>query len=195
MNTIQEILNIFEQNKGFLLSKDITNNQRYYLDKLINTNVVSRIRKGVYILNNSENYDERVLISKMLPKGVFCLFSAWDYYQLSTSIPSKHFIAFGRNTKVKIVEYPPSQMFYWTDKYYNLGVNEIKIDNTIIKIYNIEKSICDAVKFRSKVGEDITIEVIKNYIKREDKNIDKLMKYANTLRISKTVGQYIKPLL
>lgn len=195
MSTIQEILSIFEQNKGFLCSNEISHNQRYYLDKMMRNKLVSRIRKGVFILNNHEVYDEKVILSKMLPKGVFCLFSAWDYYELTTSIPSKHYIALGRNTKVKEVEYPPTQIFYWTDDFYNLGVTEIMIDNNAIRIYDIEKSICDAVRFRAKVGEDIAIEVIKNYIKTKDKNIDKLMKYANTLRIKKTVEQYIKPLL
>jgi predicted transcriptional regulator of viral defense system len=192
---IKEILSIFEQNKGFLCSNEISHNQRYYLDKMIRDNLVRRIRKGVFILNNNETYDEKVILSKILPMGVFCLFSAWDYYGLTTSIPSKHYIALGRKTKVKEIDYPPTQLFYWTDNFYKLGVTEIYIDNKTIRIYDIEKSICDAVRFRSKVGEDITIEVVKNYIKTKDKNIDKLMKYANTLRIKKSVEQYIKPLL
>lgn len=195
MKAMQEILNIFEQNKGFLCSSEISNHQRYYLDKLLQKKDVSRIRKGIYVLKNHELYDERVLISKIIPKGVFCLFTAWDFYQLTTSIPSKHYIALGRNIKIKEIEYPTTQIYYWKDNFYNLGVVEVNIDDNAIKIYDLEKSVCDAIKFRAKIGDEIVIEVLRNYIKRKDKNLDRLMKYAKTLLIKKAVEQYIKPLL
>jgi predicted CopG family antitoxin len=54
---------------------------------------------------------------------------------------------------------------------------------------------CDAVRYRNKIGTEILNEVLRNYLKRKDRNLDKLMKYAVQLRISKTMQNYIQLLL
>lgn len=196
MNAKQEILVKFKQNKGFLCSKDIVSSaHKYYIGKMLKTNEVSRLKRGVYILNNHEHFDERVLISKMIPNAVLCLFSAWEYYQLSTSIPSKHYLAISRNTKIKKFSYPVTQIHYWENTAFNTGITEIEIENNKVRIYDIERSVCNAIKHRAKIGEDITLEVVKNYINSKNKNLNKLMKYAHVLRISKITKQYLKPLL
>lgn len=196
MNVKEELLEIFKQNKGFISSDSIFNtSQRYCLSKMLKTGEISRIKKGLYVLNNHEDFDEKVLVSKMYPQAIFCLFSAWEHYHLTTSIPSYYYLALSRKTKVSKSNYPPVQIHYWSDASFNLGIVNIEIDKQQIKIYDIEKSVCDAIKNRAKIGEDITIEILKNYLKAEFKNIDKLTKYADKLRIKKVLEQYIKPLL
>jgi len=64
-----------------------------------------------------------------------------------------------------------------------LGKIEIISNSEKIVIYTIEKSVCDAIKFRNKVGMDITSEVLKNYLKLKSRNLDLLLKYAQTLRV------------
>jgi len=64
-----------------------------------------------------------------------------------------------------------------------------------IAIYDIEKSVCDAIRYRNKVGIDITSEVLRNYLKRKDRNLDRLMKYAENMRIATVLNQYINVML
>ena len=61
-----------------------------------------------------------------------------------------------------------------------------------IPIFDIEKCVCDAVKFRNKIGIDVCTEIVKNYLKRRNKNIAKLMKYAKVLRVAKTLSTYLE---
>ncbi|MBK7139775.1 MAG: Abortive infection protein AbiEi [Bacteroidetes bacterium] len=194
--TIKEIKQVFTQNKGFITADDLDMTvNRYLLEKMLANNEISNLKKGVYVLNNYEVYDQRVLIAKMYPKAIFCLFSAWQYHELTTSLPIKHNIALNRNTKIVAIDYPPMDVHYWQQEIYQLGIENIVIDHEKIKIYDIEKSVCDAIKHRGKIGEDITIEVVKNYINHKAKNLNKLMVYAKQLRIQKLTEQYIKPLL
>jgi predicted transcriptional regulator of viral defense system len=195
MSATEKILQKFKQNRGFIAIEDKEANIRYALKKMQDNQEITRLKKGVYVLNNQEEYDERVLIAKMYPKAVFCLFSAWEYYELTTSLPTAHSIALGRNTKISIPKFPPIKVHYWSGEAYQLGITEVTISNKKVKMYDLEKSVCDAIKHRGKIGENITIEIIKNYITRKDKNLDKLMQYATQLRILKTTEQYIKPLL
>jgi hypothetical protein len=83
-----------------------------------------------------------------------------------------------------------------SENYYQLGITEIIIENQPVKIYDLEKSVCDAVRFRNKIGMDIAIEVVKNYVKRKnERNFDKLTKYARQLRIENIIQSIIMPML
>jgi predicted transcriptional regulator of viral defense system len=162
---------------------------------MLKTGEIQRIKRGVYIMASNTNFDERVLLSRIYPQAVFCLFSAWEFYELSTSIPTRHYLASNRLTKLNNIDYLPIQIHYWNSISFNTGISTANIDNNKIRIYDMEKSVCDAVKFRGKVGEDISIEVVKNYIKSKNRNIDKLMKYAQILKIDKTMETFIKPII
>jgi hypothetical protein len=66
------------------------------------------------------------------------------------------------------------------------------IDSFIIRLYDVERCVCDAVKFRNKVGMDVCSEIINNYLERPDRNLSKLMDYARKLRVGKILEQYLQ---
>ena len=66
------------------------------------------------------------------------------------------------------------------------------IDSFIIRLYDVERCVCDAVKFRNKVGMDVCSEIINNYLERPDRNLSKLMDYARRLRVGKIIEQYLQ---
>ena len=66
------------------------------------------------------------------------------------------------------------------------------VDGITVNVYDVEKSVCDAVKFRNKVGMDVCAEIIGNYLERPDRNISKLMDYAKSLRVSAILGKYLE---
>jgi hypothetical protein len=64
-----------------------------------------------------------------------------------------------------------------------------------IRIYDLEKCICDLVRFRNRIGIDILKEALGEYLKRRDKDLNKLNSYAKTLKISSVLGQYLEVLI
>jgi len=194
---MESLASIFTANHSFLNSKDISSRTQWRaLRKMLDDNSVSRVKRGLYQLNNYFEYDISFTeAANIVPCGVFCMFTAWFYYNLTTTIPYQSHIAVTQKKKITLPNYPPIKLYYWSDKYYQLGINEIKVDNLQVKIYDLEKSVCDAVRFRNKVGIDVTIEVLKNYVKRADKNLNILSKYAKQMRIEKIMQTMIMPLL
>jgi predicted transcriptional regulator of viral defense system len=134
-------------------------------------------------------------IELIVPNGVLCLFSAWFYYELTTTIPHSYYIAIEKKRKIVLPDYPPIVLYYWQKNQYDLGISTYTKDGISIKIYDIEKSVCDAVKFRNKVGMDIAIEVVRNYVRRKDRNFDKITKYARQMRIETIMQNMIMPML
>lgn len=196
MDVKEKIYQHFNQNKGcFFVNALHSKAEKYQLEKMARSGEITRIKKGVYIDMEHPLFDERILISNMYPRAVFCLLSSLSIYGLTTSLPNSHNIALQRNTKVSVPDYPNIQVYYWGDMSYSLGIIDMEIADHNIKIYNPEKSVCDAIRHRGKIGEDITLEVIKNYMHLPNKDLIKLMQYAKVLRIATITEQYIKPLL
>ena len=69
---------------------------------------------------------------------------------------------------------------------------KMKIDGFNIRVYDVERSVCDAVKFRNKVGMDVCSEIINNYLERPDRNLSRLMDYARILRVGTILEQYLQ---
>ena len=51
-----------------------------------------------------------------------------------------------------------------------------------IKVYDKERTICDIVKNRNNMDMEIFSKAIKNYIKSDNKKLNKLMKYAKEIK-------------
>ncbi len=191
-----ELIKLFESNNGYLSAKQMgSTSLRYHLNSMLKNGEVSKVHHGLYVLNNFPKYDEREIVESLVPQGVFCLFSAWDYYELTTTIPYQYHIALHRNTKLNLPDYPPIKIHFWSEQIYQLGISKVDVNGKKLNYYNLERSVCDAVKFRNKVGEEIMTEVLKTYMKRTDKNIDLLMQYAKIMRVAKIISPYIKTML
>ena len=149
-----------------------------------------RIKRGVYA-KEIDLADTMIDIEAIVPDGILCMFSAWEYYGLTTQIPQQFNIAIKRGRKVILPKYPTIKLHNLSDTVLNLGVTTATISGYKVKIFDLEKCVCDAVKFRNKIGMDVCIEIIKNYLKRKDRNISKLTKYAQTLRVAKILDIYL----
>ena len=153
--------------------------------KMVDEGVVARVKRGVYHYEDAGFDSTMIDIEKIVPRGVLCLYSAWAYYELSVQIPQSFNIAIERKRKIQLPEYPPITLYYWTSEYQELGVVEQDIAGYRVKIYDLEKSVCDAVKYRTKTGMDLMSEILKNYLKRKDRNLSLLMGYSKKMRIEK----------
>jgi predicted transcriptional regulator of viral defense system len=201
MNDIikEEIKELFFRNKGYATTKEISSKgiNRYYISILEKCGVVSRIKTGLY---KWDEYDfqynfELVDVFKIVPKGVLCLTSALAYYDLTTFNPWQYEIAIERSSKIVIPEYPPIKLLYFSQKQLETGISNIEVDGHKIRIYDVEKTICDCIRYRNKIGIDIVKEGINEYIKRKDKNFNKLMKYGEVCRVQKILKEYLEVLV
>ena len=189
----ETLIKKFKQNQGFLKSKDFGYQTVGYniLDEMIKNGEVEKVKNGLFRYLASDNYNELENTGIYYPNAVLCLFSAWHFYNLSTTVPYQHHLAFPHKANPPKMEYPPMKFYFWSKNQFELGINKTEK----IRIYDIEKSVCDAVKFRNKVGEEITYEVLKNYMQSKDRNIEKLMLYAQKMRIEKIINPMLKPLI
>ena len=114
------------------------------------------------------------------------------YYKVLQAAKNGELTRIKRGRKITLPDYPPITLYHWSDTAFNLGITNTEIEGFKVRIYDVEKCVCDAVKYRNKIGIDVCTEIIKEYLKRRDRNVSKLMKYASQLRVAKTLGTYLQ---
>lgn len=149
-----------------------------------------RIKRGVYA-TAEQLADTMIDVDAIVPDGVLCLLSAWNIHGLTTSLPQAYHIAVKRGRKITLPIYPRIELHHITDAMFDIGIEEQIVSGYRIHIYNKERCVCDAVKYRNKTGMDVCSEVLNNYLSCPDRNISMLMKYAAALRVRKILEQYI----
>ncbi len=85
--------------------------------------------------------------------------------------------------------------FFFRKRFYEIGIESVKTKFGTFKIYDAEKTICDMFRYRNKLGEDLALEGLKNYLKREDADISKLWKYAINTRVKTIIKPYLKAMV
>ena len=195
MNKKQILLQV-ERSGGVVTTKEFLamGGSNYYLKKLVEEGVLEKLKRGLFRLINTE-FSEYSEVQKIIKKGIFCSFSAALIHGLSSFVPSEYHIAIPKKDKVRLPKYPPIKLYYWDKKQYTLGLEEIWKDGALIKIYDKEKTVCDFIKFRNKVGMDSTKEALKAYLALKDRNLDQLVNYAKTLKVFSILHQYLEVLV
>ena len=178
------IISFIREQGGYIRAKDIDNRAMYdqLLAEVANGNVI-RIRNGIYALPE-EMAKTMIDVEKIVPGGVVCMYSAWAYYELTTKLPPDICIAIEKKRKVILPDYPSVALYYWSQSAFELGISEREIEGYKVRVYDLEKSVCDAVKFRNKIGIDISSEILKNYLVRSDRNLTRLNEYAKKMRVA-----------
>lgn len=195
MTTLIQIQSIFSTNSGYARTSDILAAGIHFseLKKLLAAGTISQIKRGYYRWEDMANWgSELPEITRLIPHGVFCLFTAAEYHGLSTFQSWQHHIAIERSMKIAGLDKEQIKLYYWPQTSLEFGVEEITLEGGIIHMTDAARTVCDIVKYRNKVGKDLMLEVIRNYAKRKDKNVSLILDYARRLRVEKIIKPYLE---
>lgn len=150
-----------------------------------------RLRNGLYAYPQSL-MGNIVDIDAIVPGGILCLYSAWHYYDLTTQIPDAFYVAVSRSRKLVLPEIPDIKLVYQTDRLLDIGRTGVTDQGIELSITDLERSVCDAVRYRNKIGMDVMKEIIDNYLRSSQRNISRLVEYAKSLRVYTTLNQILQ---
>lgn len=191
-SNIETILKIMDIHNGYVTTKDLEmlDISRNYLTILKKRKMIERIAKGIYI-NSSKIEDIYYVLSLSTPKVVYSHMTALYFHGLSIKAPD---ISFDitvpqkyNNSKLK-----NHNVFYVDDEKYNIGLTEIKTPlGNVIKVYDIERCICDIIRSKQRMDIEHVKYAVKKYLKRKDKNLIKLSEYSEKFGIKEKVMDFI----
>lgn len=191
---IEILKNYIENNNGIILASDLKklNVHKQYLKLLCDEGYVERKEKGVYV-KKGKNINDFFLIQQRYKTGVFSHNTALYFYHLTDRTPLKYDMTFKNNIRVNDEIIEPH---YIKQDKYELGIIELEMqDKTTIKVYDLERTIIDILRDRNKTDLQIFNTAMKEYMKRKDKNLIKLSKYAKEFKMEKILKKYMEVLL
>lgn len=184
---------IIEKNNGIIYANklDEYHIDRHVLYSLVEQGILKRIAHGLYA-GADKDINEFWLTGKKYKNGIYSHNTALYFYGMTDRTPFKLDMTFPSNNRVNN---DLLNVHYIKKELYDLGLTELEIEkNFTVKIYNIERTICDIIRDRNKIDLQIFNTAINEYIKRKDKNLILLSEYAKKFNIDKILAQYMEVL-
>ena len=156
---------------------------------------LQKLRPGLYRPTKRGGWAHQDLADACLavPEGVICLVSALSYHGLTTTIPAETWVAIPKTSWVPRMAFP-ARFIRLEEGAHAAGVETIRIGGTKVRIYSKAKTVCDALRFRDKVGIEVAFEALKTFL-RQGGRPDELIQWEAVCRIKSTLRGYLMVLL
>jgi predicted transcriptional regulator of viral defense system len=188
---------ILEKNNGFITSTQVTEAgiQRRVLSELVNTNTIYRVERGIYALPDVWE-DEMYFLQYRYKKGVFSNETALYLHDFSDRTPQTYMLTFPQGYNAAgLRKHNVKARFTTLDKY-DLGLSEKASPcGNPLRVYDIERTLCDIVKGNNSCDIQLVNKAMKAYAESKEKNIAKLIDYSEKLRVKPKILRYMEVLL
>ena len=163
--------------------------------KFVKDNNYEKVGPGMYA-SRDDIVDELLVLHKRCPKGVISHDEALYYYGLIDREPLSHTITVYSGFNASRLIKSGYTVYYVNKDLLNNGkVNVINNFGNEIPMYDLERTVIDLIRNRSKFEIQDFTTALKAYTKRADKNLSKLYEYAKAFRVDKTLRTYMEVLL
>ena len=189
--------NLVKKNNGYLFTSDeqVASVSRTYLADFVRENHMEKVAKGIYVTEDTWP-DDLYIMQRCYPRIVFSGETALylhglierEYSEVSVSVP--YGFSGTRLRKKGIVIHSENSEIY------NLGITEVITNfGNPVRCHDRERSICDLVKNREKTEVQNFQSAVKTYMKSKDKDLSKLVRYADMLSVRDEVMKYVEVLV
>ena len=184
---------IIDKNNGIIYANKIEDYKmnRHILNSLVEKKLLKRIAHGMYA-KLDKDINEFWLMGEKYKNGIYSHNTALYFYGMTDRTPLQLDMTFPSNNRIKN---DLLNVHYIKKELHNVGLTELKLeDDFVIRVYNVERTICDIIRDRNKIDLQIFNTAINEYIKRKDKNLILLSEYATKFKIEKILAKYMEVL-
>ena len=197
MDDKTKIIELAKNNGGYLTREIISENNitKFNINFLVDKNIFKKVARTLYVLTDFKD-DEFYVITYKNPDVIFSLETVLYIYGLSEKVPSKFSCTVPYNYSGILSRDENIELNYVSDEILNLGVMKIiSPSGHEIKIYDLEKTICDIIKNKNKIDSEVWGKALQKYVKSKNKNLKKLFYYAEKMNVENKVMDCLDILL
>ena len=196
--SLDDIKEMFYSNHGYLQIKDLRAKGLKLTDIrfLQEQGVIMRMEQGLYKWIGENKYSFIGDVVNAVPNGVFCLISALYFHGLVDKTPSICYIAIPNGTDgFNLPVYPKIQLIKMKENHFHYGITTTTISDNKIRIYDIEKTLCDCLRYRSKIGLDVVKTAFDTYKNNYEVKEKLIWEYGTAMRMKLILNRYIPKFL
>ena len=197
MNKLESLDVLLEKNNGFIkVSEAIsTGISRRYFFEYVKKRELERVAKGLYMSQDAWS-DEMYIIQVRYPEAVFSHETALYLLNFAEREPTKYAITLKAGTNSVGLNKQGIKVYKVKNELFYEGIIQTKSPSGHeVRVYNLERTICDLFRSRRNIEIQELQEAIKSYVRLKEKNIPLLMRYSKMFSVEKIVRQYLEVLL
>lgn len=199
MKSLEEQVIELARKKGFLRPRDLAEIglSRQYLSVVYRRGLLERVSRGIYCLPGTpvDENQSLVEICTKVPVGVICLLSALRFHNLTTQAPFQVHLAISRTASRPKIDSLQLRVYRFSGKALTEGVEEHSVAVAEIRVYSPAKTVADCFKFRNKIGLDVAIEALRDYLRQRKATVDELVHFGRICQVEKVMAPYIEAML
>ena len=192
-SNIEIIEELMKKNNGYITSKelDMFDIHRMYLSIMQEKELIKKVATGIYIDTNKIE-DNYYVFGLSMPNIIYSHMTALYFHGLSIEASTDVYDITVKRS-YNSVHLRKHNVFYVDNDIYELGLVEVEtpIGNKV-KAYDVERCICDIIRSKNRMDLEHVKFSIKEYIKRKDKDLIKLSKYADSMGIKNEVMSFLE---
>jgi predicted transcriptional regulator of viral defense system len=194
---IAAIQRILKSNNGIVTTTQVSEVgiPRRCLSAMTESGIIYRVGRGIYALPEVWE-DEMFFMQYRFSRGIFSHETALYLHGMTDRTPLRLTMTFPFGYNTSIVKKHGIVAKLSTVETYDLGIIKVSSPSgNIVKVYDIERTLCDIVKSRHRADIQVINQVMKTYASSKSKDIAKLMNYADILRVKPKILKYMEVLL
>jgi len=197
MDYIKRIEKIINEQNGTLLSSDLDEYEipRTYLSMMVAEGKIERIDRGIYVLPDALE-DEIYIFQRKYPNIIYSHETALYLHNLSDRTPFEYSATVPSGYKVVYAVKERFKIYYIKKDLHLMGITKetTPFGNTI-RIYNIERTICDILRSRNRIDIQIFSDALKRVVKIKSLDHNLLLQYARKLNVENILNTYMEVLI
>ena len=197
MDYMTELTAIAKSHGGIIETKIAAQHgiSKAMLYKLCKEDKIHRIVKGQYILPD-DMQDELLSISNRSERVIFSHETALYLHGISDRTPFEHTVTVPSGCIPSAAMKAECKVYYIKPELFDLGKTTLKTPaGNNVPAYDLERTICDVIRSRNKLGTETFLVALKMYAASPKKNLNQLNTYAKQMRVEKVLRQYLEVLL
>lgn len=197
MSVIDELKIMAKNGNGIIRTKAAMESgiSRAMLSKLTKEGKLLRIVQGQYIFSDDME-DEMLSLSYRSKYIVFSHESALFLHGISDRTPFEHTVTVPSSIKLSRGLSAMCKVYYVKQERHALGKEMIETPmGNLVPVYDLERTICDVIRSRNRIGEETLLASLKAYARGSEKNLSRLENYATAFGLTASVRQYLEVLL
>lgn len=194
MDYSEMLKQLVDNNNGVISTKMVTETgiPRIYLSEFVKKGMLERYERGIYI-STQGNEDQMYCFQMRFSQATFSHESALFLQQYIKKMPEQPVVTVKTGTNTKNLVNTGARVHSIRPNLYTLGEIERKTRyGRSVRTYDIERSICDIIRTRSRIDSDIIVSTLKKYNDSPEKDFSKLIAYAEKLKVAKILNSYLE---
>lgn len=151
-----------------------------------------RLSRGLYAFPDVESTEHHTLatVASRIPGAVICLLSALRFHALGTQHPRDIWVAVDRRRAVPKPADLPLRVVRISAGLLTFGVDTHEIEGVAVQVTSPARTVADCFKFRNRVGTDVAVEALREYVRTRKGTPDELWQCAERLRVLNVIRPY-----